>query len=256
MGADRPRQTARRERQIRLQRGFRMIGASLQPQRLRNAAAGNSGKQPGNLIARRLLHLARMIDGRQTETLDQIGCERQQVRGLVGVRNQIDDKLDIPAQRGGVVFALREQRQRIGVEECVLKKIFGRRIAAERRVQRQHAKFRRLPQSWPPDQRLDPCGFRIGRLGGLVVAGGLPERTDPVEALGILRIEGDGLLKTRDRGLDLTHLVERLAEQVMDPAIFAGARSSARSGWPWPRDIAGPPSAHEPCWRGPPNGGD
>ena len=40
-----------------------------------------------------------MIDGRQIETLDQIGCERQQVGGLVGVRNQVDDKLDIPAQR-------------------------------------------------------------------------------------------------------------------------------------------------------------
>jgi len=81
--------------QHRLQRRFRTIGASLQAHGLRNATARNSLKQVGDRITRRLLHPARMVERWQAKPVHEINRKRQQRFRLVGIRNQVDDELDI-----------------------------------------------------------------------------------------------------------------------------------------------------------------
>jgi hypothetical protein len=57
-------------------------------------------------------------------------------------------------------------------------------------------------------------------LGGLVVTGGLLERPDPVDALGILRIDGNRLLKTCDRRCYFVQLEKGFAEQMVDAGVL------------------------------------
>ena len=61
------------------------VGAGLLPQDLRHNAARYSLQQVRDGIARRALDLARIVDDRLAEPVGQIGGQRQQAVGLVGI---------------------------------------------------------------------------------------------------------------------------------------------------------------------------
>ena len=103
---------------------------------------------------------------------------------------------DVLLQGFDVIVVGGEQRQRIGVVGGVLEEIFGRRVAGERA---HTAPARENPPGTFAAGRLirgwirAACG--IGGFGGLDVAAALLDAADPVQAVGIARIEGDGLLQ-------------------------------------------------------------
>ncbi len=98
------------------------------------------GQQFRHHVAGGALDFARVVDGRLAEPFDQVGRERQHGAGLVDIRDQVDDDINALPEGLGVVGIVLEQGKRIGVMVGVLEQIFGRRVAAERRIKRQHAK--------------------------------------------------------------------------------------------------------------------
>ena len=107
------------------------------------AAALDARQQFRDHVARGALDLAGIVDGRLAEPFDQIGRQRQHRAGLVDIGDQVDDDIDALPEGLGVVALVLEQREGVGIIVGMLEQIFGRRVAAERRVQRQHPEIRR-----------------------------------------------------------------------------------------------------------------
>lgn len=84
-----------------------------------------------------------MVDDGLAETVRKLGGQRQNAGGLVDIGEQIDDDGDALLEGVGVVMVLFKQSERIGIVGRMLEQIFGRRIAAERRIEREHAEIRR-----------------------------------------------------------------------------------------------------------------
>jgi hypothetical protein len=161
-----------------------------------------------------------MVDDRLANAVNQIGSQRQQSVGLIRIGNQIDDNLHVQFQGFDVILAGSEQGKCIGVVGNVLEEIFGWRIAGKRAVQCQDAKICGYFRSRPPDQGLYPGRFGIGRFGDLDFAGPLLDAADPVEALRVARVEGDGLLKTGDGRFRLIEFEMNLAKLMAKGAIL------------------------------------
>ena len=99
----------------RSQRCDGKIGTRLLSQDFRNAASLESRQQIRHRIARGALDLAGIVDGGLAEPVDEIGDHRQHGFGLIGVGDQIDDESTSCLSDFGVVLAVVEQRQRVGV---------------------------------------------------------------------------------------------------------------------------------------------
>jgi hypothetical protein len=160
-----------------------------------------------------------IVDRGAVEPADEIGGQSQHRHGLVGIGNQVDHDLPILLQGRNVGRAGSKQRQRIGVVGGILEKKFGRYVAAERRIERQHAETRRRSCRRASDHRLDLRSLRIGGLGGGDVTQPLPDAADPVQAFGIGGVEGHRPLEMPDRRFGFVELETGLAKLVMQPAI-------------------------------------
>ena len=90
------------------------VGAGIEAQDPGNAAGRDTRQQIGRRIARRAQDLAGGVDHRLAELLGQTRGRGQHRFGLVGVRNQVDDDIDV-SERGDIGLAGTEQRQRIDV---------------------------------------------------------------------------------------------------------------------------------------------
>ncbi len=167
--------------------------------------------------------------------------------GLVGVRDQVDDEIE-RAERRDLGPREIEQRQRVGVVAGVLEQIFGRRVAGERRIEREHAEIRRRFDRAPADQRLDLRGRGIGRRATASIAVLLPDGADPVEALGVARIERRRLAEMIERGFDLVQLEAGLAELMLHGAVVRPLSAPVPSAAPWRHPSCRSRSAPAPDW--------
>ena len=187
---------------------------------VRDAAARYVRQQICDRVACGPQDLAGMVDGRLAQRFDQIGGQRQHRARLVDVRDQVDDHLNALFESLSAVDVRPEQREGVGIVGRILEQILGRCVAAERGVQCEHAKIRRRLDGRPPDQRLDRRGPRIGGVRCLDFTQPLSDAAEPVQAVGIARIERDRLLETPDRRFHLVQLVVNLAELMADRAIL------------------------------------
>jgi hypothetical protein len=197
----------------------RRIGGRREPPNLRDAATRYSLQQTRHGFTRGALDLARIVDRGLCETVHQLGRNRQFRICLIGVGQQIDDDIAFIPQHLGVVGAACDHWQRIDVVAGIFKKVLGWRVAAERRIERQHPEFGGRFAGRPPDQGPQSRRTRISRLRGFQFSRGLLDASNPVVAVGVIGIEGNRLLKAFDGLIRLAQIEVYLAEPVTDNGI-------------------------------------
>ena len=231
------------------QRRVRDIVARSQAQDVGNAAAGNAGQQLGT--ASRVVRpiLRGIVDDGLAEPRGKLrppSAARLPAWSASEIKLTTTSKspsaADDPARSV-------EQRQRVGVVGRILEQIFGRRVAGERRVEREHAEIRRRLDRAPPDQRLDLRRRGIGRLGGVEVAEFLMDARR--SSTGFRRRCGLSAVawrKCAERGLDLVQLEADPAELLLDLAVLRPLLGQLRSAATWRPPSVRSRSAPAPDW--------
>nr|WP_291690062.1 hypothetical protein [Bradyrhizobium sp.] len=238
IGAGRPGKNRKRECKLRRQRGDRDVGAAIEPQDAWKDAARDAGQPGRDRVAGGMSDPRGIVDHGLAERCGQPCGLRQHGCALVGVRDQVDDDVDL-ADRGLVRLTGPQEDQRVGVVIGILEQVLGRRVAGKGRVQRQHAKIRRRLRRGPPDQRPEARGLCVGRPRGLHLTELLPDRTGPVEAVGVARVERAGRCEMCERRFHLVQLEADLAELMPKLAVLRPLLGELRQQRPGDQELPG-----------------
>ena len=176
------------------------------PHGTRHPAQRNATQTLGDGVTAGSVDMVRMIDGRLGEPFDDIGRRHQGLAALIGVADQVDDDIAMPAQQADVGFASRHHGEEMAIIARTREQEFRRRIGGTWRLDQQRGEWCGLSRRRPGDERPQCAGAAKAQRGPRSRALREQHIAEFGMGLGVVRAQRDRHFKKWNRELRKTGL--------------------------------------------------